>query len=274
PAIMKDKFPMKYTVILFLGYIAYLLLEHPINSFIETFSLPILYQGYLSNLILLFPLLILLIFLLFRLNLEKSLKSKDKRIYLIPIGYLFFVIIMSFSAFKNAISLELLIFLFSLSLVGFTEEILFRGIIFPKLSDYFSSIWLGALFSSFLFGIGHYINLFKNPDSINEITYQVISAFCIGVLMCGIFYKTKNIFIPSLIHTIFNLQSLIRVFNGIRNQKTTISDTSKEVFHPSIWELLNQELLFNLSCFLIGLALIFFANKNKENSIITAGNNG
>ena len=265
---------MKYTLVLFFGYIAYLLLEHPINSFIRTFSMPILYQGYLSNLILLFPLLLLLVFLLFRLNLEKTLKSKDKRIFLIPIAYLFFVLIMSFSAFKSAISLELLIFIFSLSLVGFTEEILFRGIIFPKLSDYFSSIWLGALFSSFLFGIGHYINLLKNPDSINEITSQVIYAFCFGVLMCGIFYKTKNIIIPAFIHTIFNLQSLIRVFNGIRNQETTVLETPNDVFHPSIWELLNQELLFNLSCFTIGLALIFLANKNKKNSIITAGNNG
>lgn len=262
---------MKYTLLLFLGYTAYLVLENPLNSFLGAFSLPILYQGFLSNLILLFPLLIFLVFLLFRLNLEKSLKSEDGRIFLIPIAYSFFIIINSFSAFKNAISVDFLMFIFSLCLVGFTEEILFRGIIFPKISDYFSSIWLGALFSSFLFGIGHYINLIKNPDSINEITYQVISAFCIGVLMCGIFYKTKNIIIPALLHTIFNLHSLIITFNGIRNQKPTIAEAPNEVFHPSIWELLNQELTFNLSCLIIGLALIFSGIRSKE-SRITAGN--
>ena len=259
-------------MLLFLGYIAYLVLENPLNSFLGTFPLPILYQGYLSSLILLFPLLIFLVFLLFRLNLEKSLKSKHNKIFLIPVAYLLFIIIMSFSAFKNAISLEFLIFTFSLGLVGFTEEIFFRGIIFPKISDYLSSIWLGALFSSFLFGIGHYINLIKYPDSINEITYQVIFAFCIGVLMCGIFYKTKNIIIPALLHTFFNLQSLIGTFNGIRNQKTNFSEAPNKIFHLSIWELLNQELAFNLSCLIIGLALIFSGIRNKESSINTSGN--
>jgi membrane protease YdiL (CAAX protease family) len=268
---MKTKKNLKFSILLFFGYIAYLLLERPINLILEKFSLSLLHQGFLSNLTLLLPLLILITYLLYKLNHQNKLTSKTKKIYLIPIAYLLFTIAMSFSIFENAVSVDFVVFVFGLCLVGFTEEFLFRGIIFPNLSSAFSSIYIGAITSSFLFGIGHYINLISIPKYINEITFQVISAFCIGILMCGILYKTKNLIVPALIHTIFNLNSLIRAFTYLRSDPK-LEIKNKEVFHPTIWELLNQELMFNLACLTIGFALLYYQNK-KETRKITTGNN-
>ncbi|MGS2738753.1 CPBP family intramembrane glutamic endopeptidase [Sinomicrobium sp. M5D2P17] len=267
---MNKTFKFQHSILLFFGYAAYLLLENPLNLILEKFSLPVLYQGYLSNLILLLPLLLFLVFLLYNLNLEKYLTTKDKRIFLIPAVYLLYIIAANFKEFENTFSLEFFIFLFGLCLVGFTEEFLFRGILFTKLTTPFSSVYIGAIMSSFLFGIGHYINLIHSPDFINEITFQVIYAFCIGILMCGIFYRTKNLFIPSLIHTILNLQAQIRTFNAIRNKQTPIMK-KQEVFHPSLGEILSQELMFSLFCLIVGFILIYYQHK-KDNNKITIGN--
>jgi len=268
---MKKNLNFKYHILLFFGYVWYLMLEGPINLQLEYFSLSLLYKGFLSNLILLLPLLIFLTFQLLKLNLEKYLTARNKKIFLIPVTYLLFIIAMNFSAFKTAISLDFIFFVFGLCLVGFTEEFLFRGILFPNLSNGFSSIYLGAITSSFLFGITHFINLINNFEYINEITFQVISSFCFGILMCGVLYKTKNLIIPALIHSIYNLQAMIRTFNGIRKNQIPLSE-NKEIFHPSIWELLNQELMFNLLCLITGIVLIYIENK-KEMREITTGNN-
>ena len=241
---------------------SYLLLEEPLAGVLNKFSLPLLYQGYITNVILLLPLLLLLIFLLFKFNLEKGLALKEKKVFLIPAAYLVLTVAMNFTAFKSAVSFDFIIFLFGLCLVGFTEEFMFRGIIFPKMTNAFSSVYIGALASSFLFGIGHYINLFRQPGAINEVTSQVIFAFSIGILMCGILYKTKNLIIPALIHTILNLGATIRTFKALKNAQIPVVE-NKDAFHPPLWEIVSQELGFILFCLISGFILIFH-QKRKE----------
>lgn len=263
---MKKTRDLQISILLFFAYVAYLLLEGPLNRLLETLSLSPQFQAYLANLLLLLPLLIALYFLLIKLNLEKSLTSKNKRIFLIPAAYLVFTVAMSFNAFSDALSPELLLFLFGLCLVGFTEEFLFRGIIFPKLTTAFSSVYLGAIASSFLFGIGHYINLIGNSEAINTVTSQVIYAFCIGIFMCGLFYKTKNLLVPALIHTILNLDSLIRTWNAVRNNRIP-NVGSTQVYHPSLWEALSQEGLFMFFCLTAGLFLIYHQNRKEQGQV-------
>jgi len=260
---MKKTFDLKYSLLLLIGYILYLLLETPLNTIISGFPLPLLYQGFISNLILLIPILSFVIFLLHKLNLKQSLKFRNIKIFLMPLAYLLFIIAMNFSAFESSVSFDFLIFIFGLCLVGFSEEFIFRGILFPKLSINIASIYSGAIVSSILFGVVHYINLINNPEFFNEITSQAISAFCFGVLMCGIFYKTKNLYVPALIHTIFNLQNSIRSFNFIRNDEIPKS-IEISFSHPSIQELLSQELMFNLFSLIAGLSIIYYQIK-KEN---------
>jgi hypothetical protein len=73
--------------------------------------------------------------------------------------------------------------------VGYGEEVLFRGFLFPALSDVFGSRYLGAITSSFLFAVAH----FQYGPA------QKTGVFLLGNLLCWNYYLSdyrlsKNIF--------------------------------------------------------------------------------
>lgn len=105
-------------------------------------------------------------------------------------------------------ALLFLIFLTYAFIVGFSEEIMFRGIFFPLLITANSRKWQvykAAIISSLLFGLVHYINLLKQPDNFRGVTSQVIFAFSLGVFLTGLLLRTNNIVPVALIHSLINL---------------------------------------------------------------------
>lgn len=96
---------------------------------------------------------------------------------------------------------------------GLGEEVLFRGFgLTLLLNGYFlfnkkdskSKVFGSLLFISMIFSIAH-ISYRFNPFSIAYDSYQLFTAFAIGMIEGYAFYKSRNIIVPIMIHNISNL---------------------------------------------------------------------
>jgi membrane protease YdiL (CAAX protease family) len=89
------------------------------------------------------------------------------------------------------------------------EEVLFRGAVFGLLLRAYQGSRGGVLKSSLisgaLFGCVHIFNIWTVPgyDSSMAVT-QVYAAFCLGVLYCTTYVKTRSLAVLSIIHFINN----------------------------------------------------------------------
>ena len=78
------------------------------------------------------------------------------------------------------------------------EELLFRAIIFKRLSKIFN-IYVGIIISSLVFGLLH-------------IELAIIGAFLFGLACCILYVKYKNILIPMTVHFLNNLLALELIY--------------------------------------------------------------
>lgn len=112
------------------------------------------------------------------------------------------------------------------------EELLCRGIIQGIMCDigklYNHSVIKSIIYSSMVFAFMHFFNLIDKPYLIIGTITQVIYTFSLGLLLGVIYYKTKNITIPIILHAIFNiLGSYIVLFTDNKDMpKTDISFVS------------------------------------------------
>ena len=91
--------------------------------------------------------------------------------------------------------------------VGFFEEIAFRGVLLllflKEKRNSKGQVFKVIVFSSFIFGSYHVFNLFEGSDPLGVIMQVGYSAL-IGAMCAMVFLKTKNIFIPIILHAGFN----------------------------------------------------------------------
>lgn len=101
----------------------------------------------------------------------------------------------------------------SMLLVGYVEEVIFRGFLFKALIPK-DGIKLAIIISSVSFGMGHIINLFAGQASLDTVV-QVFFAIAWGFLFTIVFYKCKSL-VPCII-----AHSLIDVFSIFVNGKNS-----------------------------------------------------
>ncbi|MCX7747360.1 MAG: CPBP family intramembrane metalloprotease [Clostridia bacterium] len=92
----------------------------------------------------------------------------------------------------------LILTLYNICLLGFAEELIFRGYLLERFNELLKSKVAAVIFSSLLFGLWHY------PT--NYYFGQVIFAFLFGIVLSTIKLKTKGKVIVSLAiaHGLFN----------------------------------------------------------------------
>ena len=95
-------------------------------------------------------------------------------------------------------------------LAPISEELLFRGLIYKRISLYMENFWGPALISSALFGLYHF-NL-----------AQGVFAFLFGLLACASYDKIHNLWVPMTLHIGGNLLSVIMVYTGFTYTQTWI----------------------------------------------------
>lgn len=118
--------------------------------------------------------------------------------------------------FTNIQTVNVLILLFSMITVGFSEELIFRGFVLPKLNEEApskQSLVVPLVYSSLLFGVLHFLNLLR-PDSYFPLVFsQVLYAAFFGMAFGVILLRTGSIlplgFIHGLINFPFNWDDLL-----------------------------------------------------------------
>lgn len=131
-----------------------------------------------------------------------SLKNIDYRIF-IMLGV---IVLVQPIMLGIDINISLSVFLLTvvqMILVGYTEELLFRGLFFLKLKEKGPVIYV--LFSSLVFGLLHSANAINPEVGSVLVILQVLNAFLIGIIFALIYFLTKKILIVILAHTLFNI---------------------------------------------------------------------
>ncbi len=108
----------------------------------------------------------------------------------------------------NFSPLETALYIASMLLVGFLEEVIFRGLLFKAMLP--GGIKSAFIVSSLTFGIGHIVNLLNGAEFLPTLL-QVCYAVSIGFLFTLIFYKGKSLWPCILTHSIFNSLSAFSV---------------------------------------------------------------
>lgn len=97
-------------------------------------------------------------------------------------------------------------------LIGVSEEVLFRGIIFHALSERFEkagrSCFLPVLLSSVIFSLFHFVNLLDGAG-ILPVLQQAGYSFLIGAMLAVTLLKTKNLWLCVFLHTLFDMGGFI-----------------------------------------------------------------
>lgn len=134
-----------------------------------------------------------------------------KKCLLVPLPVLlfdifaFFAQLLIFSEGSPVPAIDrIIVFLLSNFLIGFSEEILFRGLIATTLLEFFGTgregILKACFLSSLLFGLTHLTNYTGgNPSGV---IMQVIATFGSGVLYCAIYFRTGSLWLLVFIHTL------------------------------------------------------------------------
>ena len=118
------------------------------------------------------------------------------------------------------------------------EEIIFRGIMLKGMTNNGVEPWKAIVISSVLFGLIH-----GNP-------WQFVGATLLGCVLGLVYYKTKSLLLPMLLHGFNNLCSAVLIFY-------TQKESFAEAFDISEWTLL----AIGIVLFSIFFYLFTFRNK-------------
>ena len=130
------------------------------------------------------------------------------------------------------------LFLLAVVMAPIFEEIIFRGIIQKGLINKGVKPWKAILMAAIVFGLVH-----GNP-------WQFVGAVLLGSVLGLVYYKTKSLLLPILLHAFNNLCSAMLIFYAD-------TESFAETFKISEWMILGIGIiLFSVFCYL-------FLNKYK-----------
>ena len=189
---------------------------------------------------------------------------KNLQAVLIAMVFIIMGILSNWDTYLNSSNYLLLLFAIYTIVVGILEELFFRGTIFPLIIKSFAKskqpLLISAIFSSLLFGLIHYVNLFSQPENFIGITSQVFFATSIGVFFCGLLVRTENILIPIAIHALINFSF------GAGELSQAIGKTPK--FNSSSSTDWNSLIPTSILFAFIFVGGIFMINKSDQKEII------
>ena len=133
--------------------------------------------------------------------------NPKKFLYFIPLYLIATVNIWPGISINNS-NLEITFYILTMIIVGFIEDIIFRGFLFKAIEK--DNVNKAIIISAVTFGIGHIINLINGADFIPTLI-QIIYAIALGFLFVIIFYKSKSLIPSILTHSLINSLSIFGV---------------------------------------------------------------
>lgn len=107
---------------------------------------------------------------------------------------------------------ESVLYAASMLLVGFLEEIIFRGFLFRAMEK--DKFWPAVIVASVTFGFGHIINLLSGADLLGTL-FQIIYATAIGFCFVAVFVRTGSLWPCIITHAAINSLSTFAVDAGM-----------------------------------------------------------
>lgn len=272
----------KLVILIFIGFLAFLGLKSPLSTLLTRLDIDPTNAGFISGITIRGILILLIITIVIKLDFKNFIGVGQKKIHnsqalIIALSIIGIGIKTNWSTYQSVETTSLYLFFTSVMFVGFLEEFVFRGTIFPlfirSLKNKKNTLLLSAILSSLLFGLIHYINLFSNPNNFIGISSQVFLAFAIGVFFAGLMLRTENIIIPAILHGLINFAF------GAGDLSSSVSNSTAEINQNGInWSSIIPT--FIIFCFILGGG-IYMINKTNQEEIFrklgvqksTAGNN-
>lgn len=106
----------------------------------------------------------------------------------------------------NFTFIETFLGILSMILVGFLEEIIFRGFLLKSLEK--DNVKMAIIISSVTFGLGHIVNLLNGQELVPTLL-QICYAVSIGFLFTIMVYKGKSIWPCVVTHSLINSLSIV-----------------------------------------------------------------
>lgn len=140
-----------------------------------------------------------------------NIPKPKKYLYFIPLGILMIVNLIGGINIQNTAS-EIVIYMLSMVLIGFLEEIIFRGFLFQMMAK--DSIKAAVIVTSITFGIGHIINLLNGAELVPTLL-QICYAIATGYLFAVILVKSKSLWPQIITHSVVNALSIFNTENFV-----------------------------------------------------------
>lgn len=218
-----EKSPLSNILIILLLVIGFV--SFPVGDIIKLFKIEYIGAAkYLSNAVFRLIFIGVMIYLVFCYGLEGVFRPKFKRLFLILPCFL--VVINNFpiialirgEATVAASQSTVVAFIFYCLTVAAFEEIAFRGLIFPmcyfKLKDKKYGLFLSFFVSSATFGIVHLVNLLGGAGIV-PVIMQIGYSFLIGGMCAIAMTVTGSIYVPIILHFVFNVGGLLIEETGV-----------------------------------------------------------
>lgn len=212
---MENKRSIQWVIGVSLGFVIMLALALPLRLLLSQFLVSEKEIRLVAGIIVRLAMFIVLVYLVKRLELTAFLGLKTRirfdqlQVIIIPIVIVSMSIFGDMTLYRNAGLSLLSLFLLSNVLVALVEELAFRAIVLPLILKIRSNnkrlLLVSVVMSSLLFGVLHYLNLFREPGNLSGITSQVIFATCIGIYLGALFLRTRHIIFPVMIHFLVNV---------------------------------------------------------------------
>lgn len=141
---------------------------------------------------------------------------------------------------------------------GLFEEVLFRGLILKlllvKMGHTKKGIVIAIVISSVIFGLTHIINSIAGTLEIAENIGQIISSIVIGFFYAVLYLRTKNLWVPILLHGFVNLFAG-QIFGAIVSDEAMLQLTQYQAV-VDIGGLIANILLSTVPALIAGLILL------------------
>ena len=97
---------------------------------------------------------------------------------------------------------KIAVFVITVFLIGFTEEIFFRGVVanlfFDKYGKTPAGVWVATIASGLVFGLMHIGNILS-ADKVGVLV-QVFAVTAMGIALSAIYYRCRNIWVLIFVH--------------------------------------------------------------------------
>lgn len=153
-----------------------------------------------------------------------------------------------------------LIILANTAMVGLSEEVACRGILYQGLRSRFS-LWTAILGSTLLFGVVHVFNGFNTGDFLAA-ALQALTAFMTGIAFMGIRIRTASLLPGIILHGAWDFAAVMSSIGPVLPHEPPIS-----IGAHGGW--LIVPVLAILPNFLYGLFLLRHAGRHSDNEVIT-----